>query len=128
MSDLDVIGRAVPKRDGADKVTGRTRYLHDLAQPRLAHGKILRARHAHARIVRVDTRRAAALPGVLAVLIPWTVIASCSPSFTGMPRSSSFTYPTADTFALSGELGERSPGRKSRLHAGSITRMPAAQL
>jgi xanthine dehydrogenase molybdenum-binding subunit len=68
VSGLAVIGRAVPKRDGADKVTGRTRYLHDLAQPRLAHGKILRSRHAHARIVRIDARRAAALPGVLAVL------------------------------------------------------------
>ena len=68
MSELAVIGRAVPKRDGPDKVTGRTRYLHDLALPRLAHGKILRARHPHARIVRIDTRRAAALPGVLAVL------------------------------------------------------------
>jgi len=68
VSELAVIGRAVPKRDGADKVTGRTRYLHDLALPQLAHGKILRARHPHARIVRIDTTRAAALPGVLAVL------------------------------------------------------------
>jgi CO/xanthine dehydrogenase Mo-binding subunit len=65
---LSVVGRATPKKDGADKVTGRTRYLHDLALPRLAHGKILRARHPHARIVRIDTRRAARLPGVLAVL------------------------------------------------------------
>lgn len=68
MSDLAIIGRPVPKRDGADKVTGRTRYLHDLTPPRLAHGKILRSRHPHARIVRIDTRRAAALPGVLAVV------------------------------------------------------------
>ena len=68
MTDLAVIGRGVPKRDGADKVTGRTRYLHDLELPRLAHGKILRALHPHARIVRLDTRRAAALPGVLAVI------------------------------------------------------------
>ena len=68
MRELAVIGRAVPKRDGADKVTGRTRYLHDLELPRLAHGKILRSPHPHARIVRIDTRRAAALPGVLAVL------------------------------------------------------------
>src|SRR2546430_11824402 len=65
---FDVIGTTVPKRDGAEKVTGRTRSLHDLALPRLAHGKILRARHPHARLVRIDTRRAAALPGVLAVL------------------------------------------------------------
>src|SRR5438876_8930124 len=65
---FDVIGTTVPKRDGAEKVTGRTRYLHDLVLPRLAHGKILRSRHPHARLVRVDTRRASALPGVLAVL------------------------------------------------------------
>jgi CO/xanthine dehydrogenase Mo-binding subunit len=63
-----VIGTSVPKRDGADKVTGRTRYLHDLDLPRLAHGKILRARHPHARLVRIDTRRAARLPGVLTVI------------------------------------------------------------
>src|SRR3989475_8378733 len=65
---FDVIGTTVPKRDGAEKVTGRTRYLHDLVLPRLAHGKILRSQHPHARLVRVDTRRASALPGVLAVL------------------------------------------------------------
>src|SRR2546425_768142 len=68
MRPFDVIGTTVPKRDGAEKVTGRTRYLHDLVLPRLAHGKILRSRHPHARLVRVDTRRARALPGVLAVL------------------------------------------------------------
>src|SRR5213596_152405 len=65
---FDVIGTTVPKRDGAEKVTGRTRYLHDLVLPRLAHGKILRSRYPHARLVRVDARRARALPGVLAVL------------------------------------------------------------
>jgi xanthine dehydrogenase molybdenum-binding subunit len=68
VTTLTVIGKDVPKRDGAEKVTGRTRYLHDLELPRLAHGKILRARHPHARIRRVDTARAAALPGVLVVL------------------------------------------------------------
>jgi len=68
VTELSVVGRATPKKDGAEKVTGRTRYLHDLALPRLAHGKIVRARHPHARLIRVDTRRAAALPGVLAVL------------------------------------------------------------
>ncbi|PYM33425.1 MAG: hypothetical protein DME15_11340 [Candidatus Rokuibacteriota bacterium] len=65
---FDVIGKTVKKRDGAEKATGRTRYLHDLALPRLAHGRILRARVPHARLVRVDASRARALPGVLAVL------------------------------------------------------------
>jgi CO/xanthine dehydrogenase Mo-binding subunit len=68
VSALAVIGKATPKKDGPDKVTGRTRFLHDLVLPRMAHGKILRAQHPHARIVRIDTARAAAMPGVLAVI------------------------------------------------------------
>ena len=65
---FDVVGKSTPKRDGPDKVTGRTRYLHDLELPRLLHGKILRTSVPHARIVRLDTSRARALPGVRAVL------------------------------------------------------------
>jgi len=58
----------VRRRDGAEKATGRTRYLHDLDLPRQVHGRILRARVPHARIVRIDTARARARSGVLAVL------------------------------------------------------------
>ncbi|MBI2204480.1 MAG: molybdopterin-dependent oxidoreductase [Candidatus Rokubacteria bacterium] len=65
---FDVIGKTVRKKDGGEKVTGRTRYLHDLALPRMAHGRILRAKVPHARIVRIDTSRATRRPGVLAVL------------------------------------------------------------
>src|SRR5258705_12290012 len=65
---FDVVGKSTPKRDGPDKVTGRTRHLHDVELPRLLHGKILRTPLPHARIGRVDTSRARALPGVLAVL------------------------------------------------------------
>ena len=68
MSDFSHIGKATPKKDGADKVTGRTRFLHDLELPRMAHGAILRAKFPHARIVRIDTSRARALPGVLVVI------------------------------------------------------------
>src|SRR5690349_16560931 len=68
-------------------------------------------------------------PGLYAYAVTSsTVIASCSPSLTGIPRSSSLTYPTAETLPLLGALGERSPGRKSRLHAASISIMPAPQL
>jgi CO/xanthine dehydrogenase Mo-binding subunit len=68
MAAFDVVGKSTPKRDGPDKVTGRTRYLHDLELPRLAHGKILRTTRPHARIVRLDASRARARPGVLAVV------------------------------------------------------------
>jgi xanthine dehydrogenase molybdenum-binding subunit len=65
---FEVIGKPVPKRDGAEKVTGRTRYLHDLDLPRLLHGSILRAKYPHARLVQVDTRRARQVPGVVVVI------------------------------------------------------------
>jgi CO/xanthine dehydrogenase Mo-binding subunit len=65
---FSVIGKAVPKKDGVDKATGRTRYVNDLELPRMAHGKILRARFPHARLVHIDVSRAAALPGVIAVI------------------------------------------------------------
>ncbi len=67
-AEFEVIGKTVKKRDGAEKATGRTRYLHDLELPRMVHGKILRSRVPHARIVSLDASGARALRGVLAVL------------------------------------------------------------
>ena len=63
-----VIGKNTPKRDGVEKVTGHTQFLHDLTLPRLAHGAILRTRHPHARVLWIDTSAAEALPGVIAVI------------------------------------------------------------
>jgi len=63
-----VVGQPLPKIDAWGKVTGETRYADDLVLPRMAYGKLLRSAHAHARIVSIDTTRARALPGVLAVI------------------------------------------------------------
>lgn len=63
-----VIGTRVPKLDAPDTATGRARYGADFHLPGLLVGRILRSPHAHARIVSIDTSRAAALPGVKAVL------------------------------------------------------------
>jgi 4-hydroxybenzoyl-CoA reductase alpha subunit len=78
-----VIGARGRKADSIDKATGAAVYVDDLVLPRMAHGKILRSPHAHARIRSIDTSRAEALPGVYAVMvgtelptpycvIPWT--------------------------------------------------------
>jgi 4-hydroxybenzoyl-CoA reductase subunit alpha len=68
MAKFSVIGQALPKIDAWAKVTGDTKYADDLALPRLAHGKLLRSPHPHARIVRIDSAQARNLPGVLAVI------------------------------------------------------------
>src|SRR5579859_3400352 len=65
---MRVIG--VPRRrvDARAKVTGQTRYADDIFLPRMAYCKLLRSPHPHARIVKIDTTRAMAHPGVYAVL------------------------------------------------------------
>ncbi|MEX2599949.1 MAG: molybdopterin cofactor-binding domain-containing protein, partial [Dehalococcoidia bacterium] len=65
---LHVVGHAVPRVDGADKVTGGARYTSDVQLPGLVSAKVLRSPYPHARIVRIDTSAAKQLPGVHAVL------------------------------------------------------------
>jgi 4-hydroxybenzoyl-CoA reductase alpha subunit len=65
---FSVIGKSLPKIDAWAKVTGDTKFADDLVLPRMAFGKILRSPHPHARIKSIDTTRAAALPGVYAVI------------------------------------------------------------
>src|SRR5262245_8937924 len=54
--------------DGREKVTGAGRYTADLTLTGQAHAAFRYADHTHARIIRIDTARARALPGVLAVV------------------------------------------------------------
>jgi CO/xanthine dehydrogenase Mo-binding subunit len=63
-----VVGRSVPKIDGGLKVTGMARYIDDIELPNMLYGKILRSRHPHAKILRINTERAWRVPGVRAVI------------------------------------------------------------
>ena len=63
-----VVGTRPIRHDGADKVTGRALYGADFKMAGLLHGFVLRSPHAHARIVKLDTRRALEVPGVKAVV------------------------------------------------------------
>lgn len=67
-TDYKVIGTRPIRPDGLDKVTGRARFGADIHLPGMLHGAILRSPHAHARIRKIDTSRAEALPGVKAVV------------------------------------------------------------
>ncbi|MFO0817889.1 MAG: xanthine dehydrogenase family protein molybdopterin-binding subunit [Pirellulales bacterium] len=66
--DYQVIGKRPVRHDGADKVTGKAIYTADVQLPNMAHGKIVRSPHAHARIKSIDVSEALAVPGVLAVV------------------------------------------------------------
>ncbi len=63
-----VIGKPVGRVEGPDKVSGTARYAADQLPPGVIWGKCHRSPLPHARIVRIDTSKARAYPGVLAVL------------------------------------------------------------
>jgi CO/xanthine dehydrogenase Mo-binding subunit len=63
-----VVGQRLPRVDARERVIGAARYPADIALPGMVHARHLRSPHAHARIRRIDTSRASALRGVLAVV------------------------------------------------------------
>ncbi|MBM4005155.1 MAG: xanthine dehydrogenase family protein molybdopterin-binding subunit [Planctomycetes bacterium] len=63
-----VIGTRPVRHDGVDKVTGRAKYGADVRLTGMLYAAMLRSPHAHARIKRIDTSKAAAVPGVRAVV------------------------------------------------------------
>ena len=61
-------GHNVPAPAGPAVVTGKARYTFDIAVDGLLHMKLLRAPHAHARILSIRDEQALAVPGVVSVL------------------------------------------------------------
>ena len=82
--ELKYVGRNIPRVDGIEKVTGRAKFLGDLAVPGMLHGKIVRSRFPHAKIVAIDTTKAEALAGVAAVLTA-ADIGDVVPTYSGRP-------------------------------------------
>ena len=63
-----MIGKSLPRPDAWEKVRGRPIFAGDFAVVGMLHARIVRSPYASARITRIDTAAAAALPGVVAVL------------------------------------------------------------
>ena len=62
------IGERIPMVDAHERVTGTLDYVLNVELPGMLHARVLRSPHAHARIRRIDTSRAEAAPGVVAVM------------------------------------------------------------
>ena len=62
------IGASVRRTEDRRFLTGKGNYTDDINRPGQSHAVFVRSPHAHAKIGGVDTTRAAAVPGVLAVL------------------------------------------------------------
>jgi CO/xanthine dehydrogenase Mo-binding subunit len=67
-TDFQVVNHSLPRRDGRVKVTGRAPYVSDLRLTGMAYAKVLRSPYAHAKIISIDTTRAAVRSGVYCVV------------------------------------------------------------
>jgi CO/xanthine dehydrogenase Mo-binding subunit/aerobic-type carbon monoxide dehydrogenase small subunit (CoxS/CutS family) len=65
---LKTVGHATPRIDALERVTGKAMYTRDVSLPGMLYASVLRSPHPHARIKSIDTSKAAAMPGVKAVL------------------------------------------------------------
>ena len=73
------VGARVHRADDPVTLVGRSRYLADLRQPGQLDVAFVRSLHAHARIRRIDVARAAAMPGVVAVMAGDEAARMCRP-------------------------------------------------
>lgn len=64
---LRVVGKAQPRVDGGEKVTGKAVYTGDIELPGVTYGRVVRSPVPHARLAKLDTGKAERLAGVLAV-------------------------------------------------------------
>ena len=66
--EYTTVGKSVTRLDASDKVRGVAPYIVDMKFAGMLHGKVLRSKHPHARIMSIDTSRAKKLPGVKVVI------------------------------------------------------------
>ncbi|HLB47936.1 MAG TPA: molybdopterin cofactor-binding domain-containing protein, partial [Anaerolineales bacterium] len=88
-STTEVVGKSEPKVDAVKLAKGRPVFADDIDLPGMLHAALLTSPHAHARIKRIDTSKAKALPGVYAVLtyndVPRVIYASGGQSHPNPP-------------------------------------------
>ena len=62
------IGRAVPRKEDPELITGQASYVDNLTAPGMVWMALVRPPYVHARVKKIDTKKAAAMPGVIAVV------------------------------------------------------------
>src|SRR2546428_1392620 len=67
-AELRQVGKPRQRIDGVQRVSGGARYTTDLILPGMLYARVVRSPHPHARVAKVDAKRALALAGVRAVI------------------------------------------------------------
>jgi aerobic carbon-monoxide dehydrogenase large subunit len=68
LAKLEGIGCSRKRREDPRFIQGKGTYVDDVKMPGMTFGVMVRSPYAHARVKRIDTSRALALPGVIAVI------------------------------------------------------------
>lgn len=66
MNERKLVGRSVPRREDPRLLTGRGRFVDDIALPGMLHAQFVRSTVAHAEIASVDLSAVCEVPGVVA--------------------------------------------------------------
>jgi len=67
-NELTIVGERVVRSDSLAKVTGEACYTADIKLPGMLTAKVLRSPYPHAKILRIDLKRALKVPGVKAAI------------------------------------------------------------
>jgi aerobic carbon-monoxide dehydrogenase large subunit len=70
------VGQPVPRKEDPKLIQGQGRYTDDITLPNLVHAVMVRSRHAHGIIKKIDTSAAAKMPGVLAIYTGADIVAA----------------------------------------------------
>lgn len=65
---VEGIGARVARKEDRRFITGAGRYVDDMVVPGMKHAAFVRSPYAHADVTKIDTSKAEAMPGVIAVL------------------------------------------------------------
>ena len=68
LAHLNTVGHPTVRIDALERVTGKAMYSRDVSLPGMLYGAVLRSPQPHARIRSIDVSKAAAMPGVKAIL------------------------------------------------------------
>src|SRR5499425_2073937 len=67
MATAKLLGASIKRREDPRFITGKGNYTDDLKLPGMTYAAFVRSPHAHAKIAGIDTSKAKAVPGVVAV-------------------------------------------------------------
>ena len=67
-AEISGMGHSMKRKEDPRFIRGKGNYVDDVKLPGMLYLDIVRSPHAHAKIVNIDSTKALAVPGVLAVI------------------------------------------------------------